>query len=84
MENLTDLELKEHLIETMRNKANNDKDFFSKLANDPDQIVQELNITHPALRQNILSLNPDKILNGLTGISVESCTILTTVVGSCS
>ncbi|KAB2364585.1 hypothetical protein AAG068_27855 (plasmid) [Bacillus paramycoides] len=73
---------KKEVYEMMLHKAKTDKEFFTKLAHEPEKIISELNITDPKVKERILLMTPEKLFEGLNS---SDCVVLTTVVsGSCN
>ncbi|MBO1583301.1 hypothetical protein, partial [Bacillus sp. XF8] len=51
---------KRDVYEILLERAKTDKDFFSKLRNDPEKFLAELKITNPEVKEKILSVTPEQ------------------------
>lgn len=74
-----EIQTKKDVYEIMLEKVRTDKEFFMKLANEPEKLVVELNITNPEVKEKMLSMNPEMLLEGLN--TTSSCVLLTTFAG---
>ncbi|CQR54626.1 hypothetical protein [Paenibacillus riograndensis] len=57
--------IKTTIYKELMEKAKSDQEFFNKLINEPHQILSEINITDAAIREQILSMTPEKAFYGV-------------------